>query len=111
MPNFTNLLIHTCTIQAKVLNTSGYEKIKTWTNLATLVPCRHNSDTGAKIDDTEIRINTDDDVFFFNPDVAIARDNRIVHDGKNYDVIKVNKLYNASVLHHLEVRARYIDNK
>lgn len=110
MPSFTTLLIHTCTIQRKALTQVAYEKVKSWDTIASNVPCRHNSDNGAKIADTEIRVNTDDDVFFFNPGVSIARDNRIVYDGRNFDVIKVNKLYDSTALHHLEVKARYVDN-
>lgn len=110
MADFTALLIHTCTIQSKTLQASGYEKTQVWGNIATDVPCRHDSDTGANITDGDLRVNTDDDIFFFNPGVTIKRGNRIVEGGKNYDVIKVNKLYDASVLHHLEVRARYVDH-
>ncbi len=108
--SFAKLLIHTCTIQSKSLNTSGYEKIKTWSDLFTNVPCRHDSDDGAKIQDAEMRTNTDDDIFFFNPGVAVVRGHRIVQDGNTYDVIKVNKLYDAESLHHLEVKARIVDH-
>lgn len=108
--NFTSLLIETCTIQSKTLNTSNYEKIDTWTDVATDVPCRHE-DSGVKIQDSELRINTDDDLFFFNPDVTISRDNRIVYDGKNYSVIKVSKLRDSTTIHHLEVIARFTDHK
>lgn len=107
--SFASLLIHTCTIQSKSLSTSGYEQTASWSDVATDVPCRHDSDNGAAITDADLRINRDDDIFFFLPNVTIRRGNRIVHDGENFDVIKVNKLYNAAALHHLEVRARYVD--
>lgn len=108
--SFESLLIHTCDIQTKSLNQSGYEKVEAWANSATDVPCRKDSDNSARIEDTQIRINTDDDIFFFKPDVTIARGNRIVFNGENYDVIKVNELYDAKALHHLEVRARITDH-
>jgi len=111
MPSFSALLIHTCTIQAKTLNTSGYEQVESWANVATLVPCRHDFDGSLAISDTELRVNTDDDVFFFNADAVISRGNRIVIDAKNYDVIKVKKLYDSAALHHLEVVARAVDTK
>lgn len=109
--SFTSLLIHTCTIQTKTLNQSGYEKTAAWSNLATNVPCRHDSDNGARIEDTEVRVNTDDDIFFFLPNATIDRGYRIIESGKTYDVIKVNKLFDANALHHLEVRARLTDHK
>lgn len=109
--SFISLLIHTCSIQAKTLNRSGYEKTETWSDIATGVATRHDSSNGVKISDGGIRINTDDDLFFFEPTVTIARGNRIVHDGINYDVIKVNKLYAKAAIHHLEVVARATDNK
>jgi len=110
MSNFTSLLIHFCSIQAKTLATSGYEKTKTWGDIATLVPCRKDANTSTSIVDGQVRTSTDDDIFFFNPDVTIARGNRIVFDGDTYDVIKVNKCYDSVGLHHIEVLARIIDH-
>ena len=108
---FTTLLIQRCDIQKKALTTTGYEKIEAWTNIATDVPCRRDTSNGVKIADTELRINTDDDLIFFSPGVSIARDNRIVLEGKNYSVIKVNKVLDSSSVHHLEVIARITDHK
>lgn len=108
--SFTNLLIHICNIQSKSLSLSGFENVPSWNTIASNVACRHDSDTSAKISDSNIRVNSDDDIFFFNPSVTIARGNRIVLDGENYDVIKINKCYNSSELHHLEVKARLSDN-
>lgn len=109
--SFTNLLIHTCTIRSKTLNRTGYEKTEAWTDAATNVPCRHDSSNGVKIADGGMRVNTDDDLFFFLPGVTIARGNQIVHDGVTFEVVKVNKLFDKSALHHLEVIARATDNK
>lgn len=109
MPSFTALLIHTCTIQAKTLSTSGYEQVASWSTLSANVPCRHDADGGVSIQDSEIRVNKDDDVFFFDKDVTISRGNRIVLDGNNYDVIKVKKMYDSAGLHHLEVVGRFVD--
>ena len=108
--SFNSLLIHSCDIQAKSLNRTGYEKTESWTEIAENVPCRHDSSSNVKINDGNIRVNSDDDVFFFKPDVQIERGNRIVHDGVSFDVIKVGKLYNATTLHHLEVIARATDH-
>lgn len=107
---FTNLLIHTCNIQEKALTKTGYEQIKSWSNIATDVSCRKDSDTNVGISDTGVRLNTEDDIFFFEPTVVIARGNRIVFEGDNYDVIKVNKSYDSKSVHHLEVKARYTDH-
>ena len=109
--NFTTLLIHTCDIEEKSLSTSGYEKVKSWSTKASDVACRHDSDTSVKINDTELRENNDDDIFFFNPDADVVRGDRIVYDSQNYDVLKVNKVSDSSAVHHLEVRARLTDNK
>ena len=108
---FTTLLIQTCSIQKKALTTSGYEKVEAWNDIATNVPCRRSTSKGAKISDTELRLNTDDDKFFFDPTVTIARDNRIVFDGLYFSVIKVNKIYDSSKAHHIEVIARATDHK
>jgi len=59
-----------------------------------------------RIADTELRENNDDDLFFFNADVTIERGNRILLDGEYYDVIDVNKVHDATALHHLEVTGR-----
>lgn len=109
--SFQSLLIHTCDIQAKTLNREGYEKREEWADIASDVACRHDSKNSVAIADGGIRVNTDDDLFFFEPTVTIARGNRIVHDGEQYTVIKVNKLYAKASLHHLEVVARATDNK
>lgn len=109
--SFENLLIQTCDIQSKTLSNSNYEQTETWANESTNIPCRKNSNNSPKINDGNIRINTDDDLFFFKKDAVISRGKRIVFDGENYDVIKVNKLYDAKELHHLEVIARFIDHK
>lgn len=111
MSNFTSLLIHICSIQAKSLVTSGYEKTLTWADIAYLVPCRKDANTtGGPTDSAQLRTNVDDDIFFFNPDVTITRGNRIVFENENYDVIKVNKCYDSVGLHHIEVIARLIDH-
>jgi len=112
MPDFTSLLTNLCDIQVKARTTTGYEKVLSWSNVATGVHTRKDSSTGASIQDTQIRLNTDDDVFFFNADVVIKRGNRIVFDSENYDVIKVNKCYGgSSAIHHLEVVARLVDHE
>lgn len=108
--SFASLLIQTCTIQSKALSLSGYEKVEGWSDVATDVPTRKDRDNGASISDGEMRQNTDDDLFFFLPGVVIARGNRILLDGDYYDVIKVNKLLDSVGLHHLEVKARFVDH-
>ena len=108
--SFTSLLIQTCDIQGKTLNQTGYEKTKTWSNISTDVPCRKDSDNGAKINDDLVRINTDDDLFFFGPDVTIDVGNRIVLDAENYDVIKVNESLDSKGVHHIEVKGRLTDH-
>lgn len=108
--SFKSLLIQSCDIQEKTTRREGYEVVTEWQDKAMGVPTRKDSDNTPRFDDELMRINTDDDLFFFMPDVELKRGNRIVFEGDNYDVLKVNKLYNASQLHHLEVRARAIDS-
>lgn len=110
MANFSVLLISLCNIQAKALAVVGYTTAPTWSTLASNVPTRKDSVTNSSISDGQVRENTDDDVFFFNPDVVIKRGNRIVFAGENYDVIKVNQVYDSVGIHHLEVVARYTDH-
>lgn len=108
MPSFTSLLIHTALIQTKTLTLVGFEQTAGW-SAGTSYPCRHDYERSARVNGGGIgvsRENTDNDIFFFNPDAVIAEGNRIVHDGKNYDVLTVSKMYDSGALHHLEVIAR-----
>lgn len=107
---FTKLLIATCNIQEKTQTTDGYEQVKSWANKSVDVPCRKDSDNSLGISDSEIRLNTDDHIFFFSAGVDILRGDRIVFDSENYDVVKVNKVYDSKGIHHLEVIARYVDH-
>lgn len=111
MAEFTALLISRCDIQEKTLSTEGYESEETWENKETDVPTRKDSVDSASISDTEYRENKDDDLFFFNSDVDIIRGNKIVFLGDDYDVIKVNKCFGATAVHHLEVVARLVDHE
>lgn len=107
---FTNLLIHTCDIQEKTLTKTGYEQIKNWANIATDIACRKDTDNSVGISDTGVRVNTEDDIFFFEPTITISRGNRIIFENENYDVIKVSKVSDSKGVHHLEVKARYVDH-
>ncbi len=109
MPSFTTLLIQSCTIEHKTLTQDGYEKIKSWQTKASNVACRKDN-AKVSIDDGEMRINTDDDLFFFNPDAQVVRGNRIVLEGSYYDVIDVNKVLDSKGVHHLEVTGRSVDH-
>jgi hypothetical protein len=104
------LLIHTCTIQDKSASTEGYEQVNTWEDIAIDVPCRHTTDDNVSIADGIMRVNTDNDLFSFQPDVEIVRGNRIVFEGENFDVIKVNNASDNTGIHHIVVRARKTDN-
>ena len=111
MEKFTSLLTSFCSIREKTKAKQGYETTISWATTLEDVPTRKDSSTSASINDSKIRINTDDDIFFFSPDVVIKRGNQIVFDDENYDVIKVNKVYGASSeVHHLEVVARLVDH-
>lgn len=110
MSNFTALLISLCNIQRKALVLSGYTTTPSWSAHLSNVPCRKDSVTNASISDGQLRENTDDDVFYFNPDVDVKRGDRIVFSSENYDVIKVNQVFDSTAIHHLEVVARITDN-
>lgn len=110
MPSFTSLLTSLCDIQRKSKAKAGYETTISWSTIASAVPTRKDSATSASIQDTKIRINTDDDIFFFNPGQDVKRGDQILFDSEKYDVIKVNKSYGASAVHHLEVVARLQDH-
>lgn len=110
MDNFTSLLISLCNIQEKTLTTSGYTTTPTWSTILSNIPTRKDSVTSASISDGSIRENTDDDIFFFNSDVNIKRGNRILYDNELFDVIKVNKVFDSTGIHHIEAVARYVDH-
>lgn len=109
--NFPDLLISTCDILEESFSEEGYEQVKEWNNKLTDVPTRKDSDNTARIQDEKIRINEDDDLFFFEADIDVVRGNRIVFNEENYDVIKVNEVYDDESIHHKEVRARLTDNQ
>ena len=109
--SFASLLIQTCTIQSKTLSLSGYEKVEGWGNVATGVPTRKDRDNNPRIADDTMRHNSNDDIFFFMPNVVVSRGNRILLDGDYYDVINVNKVLDGTGVHHLEIRARIADHK
>lgn len=110
MANFSVLLISLCNIQRKALALTGYTTAPVWSAHLSSVPCRKDSVTNSSISDGQIRENTDDDVFFFNPDIDVKRGDRIIFSSENYDVIKVNQVYDSVGIHHLEVVARITDN-
>lgn len=107
---FTNLLIQTCNIEEKTLSQNNYEQIASWSVKLSDIKCRKDSTNSPKIEDIDYRTNIDDDLFFFDADIDIVRGNRIVLDNEYYDVVKVNKVYNDSELHHLEVVGRFVDH-
>lgn len=110
MPSFTKLLIQTCTIEQKTLNQTGYEKVPVWTTRASNVPCRKDN-VRPSLTEGQIRVNTDDDLFFFNADAQVSRGNRIILEGVKYDVVDVNKVLDSKGVHHLEVTGRMVDLK
>lgn len=105
-----HLLIQTCDIQQKTQTLNGYEQISDWQDVETDVKTRKDSSNSVKISDTDIRVNTDDDLFFFMPNTPIVRGNRILFQGEFYDVIKVNKILDSEEVHHIEAIARLTDN-
>jgi len=108
MPSFTALLIQSCTIEEKALSQAGYEKVATWGTKASNVPCRKDN-AKVSIADGNTRVSSDDDTFFFNPNAAVIRGNRIVLEGVKYDVVDVNKVLDSKGVHHLEVTGRSVD--
>lgn len=107
---FKALLILTCDILEKSLDRSGYEAIEYWSIHLPSVPCRHETKHSVKINDSNIRINTDDDLFFFASDVDIKRGQRILLNDLSYDVVKVDKVLDSKEVHHIEVIGRLVDN-
>lgn len=87
-----------------------YEQVSTWLNIATKVPTRKDRANSVKLSDGDKRENNDDDLFYFDPCVDVKRNDIIVYDDEDYDVLKVNKSYDGTGVHHLEVLARYVDN-
>lgn len=97
MPSFTSLLIHTATIQAKTLALAGFEQVASW-QTRSVVPCRHDYERAARVNSGGVgvaRENTDNDIFFFDPDTVVAEGDRIIQDGKTYDVLTVSKMYSS----------------
>lgn len=99
MPSFTSLLIHTATIQAKTLALAGFEQVASW-QTRSVVPCRHDYERAARVNSGGVgvaRENTDNDIFFFDPDTVINEGDRIIQDGKTYDVLTVSKMYSSQM--------------
>lgn len=108
---FSSLLIHRCSIESKTLSTSGYEQKESWSVIGTDIACRHDNSSSVSIEDSELRKNENDDIFFFDPNVNVSRGDRISFEGNYYDVINVNKMADSSAYHHIEAEARLVNNK
>ena len=106
MENFTDLLVHKCDIKKEVLTTQGYETVKTLTTVANNVSCRYSASNRSSVKDGEMRIITDNEMFFFNPETEIKVDYIITFDEIDYTVLKVSKIYDSEKLNHLEAEVR-----
>lgn len=106
--SFDSLLNKRCTIQTKtqVQNATGSVTLN-WANAFTNVRCRYNRSSQRKgnVNAGSFQVTLEDFTFYFSFGVQITKADRILVDGKTFEVMHV---YTDGSDHHLEVFAREI---
>jgi len=102
------LLNKLCTIQTKTetQNATGSVTLS-WADTYVSVPVRYNriSQGQGRVLSGSYQVTLQDYVFYFRNDAIISEGNRIVVDGRTFEVLHA---YKDSSGHHWEVFARYI---
>jgi head-tail adaptor len=107
----SNLLNKTCNVQYKELTQSELgETSETWTTKGTH-KTRYEKSKQTRVIDETYKISLDDYLFFFETDVEINRDDRIVVDETIFEVISSQVIDGYSAKHHIEVYARKYDHE
>ena len=102
--SFTSLLKDTCTIEQKTETQGSTGAVSlVWTTKANGVKTRKRRNDRPNIYDALSKTYVDDYIFYFLIGTAIEIENRILADGKYYEVLSVAE---DSEGHHLEVVAK-----
>lgn len=107
---FTNLLNKTASIQSKSLTQNDIgETTESWATVATY-RTRYEKSSQARVIDDIYKVTLDDFIFFFDADAVVGRDQRIVVDGKIFNVIASYNI-DGALSPHVEAYARYHDHE
>lgn len=107
--SFDSLLIKTCAIQLNTPTQNSYgQMIESWANIAglTAVPCRLEVAGGGLVGTPREIYDSITHVLFMKEPSGITlntENHRIVIDGDNYSILLVEKVYDSTGVHHLEV--------
>lgn len=102
--SFESLLNKLCTISTKTETQNATGSVtSSWASTFTNVPVRYNRSKTGTVNSGVYQVTLEDYTFYFLPDVTISIADRIVVDGKTFEVAHV---YKDSSDHHLEVFAR-----
>jgi len=103
--SFEKLLNKLCTIQVKTDSQNATGSVtSSWADTYVSIPCRYNRATGGKVLSGAYQVTLQDYVFYFKIDTTISEGNRIVVDGRTFEVLNA---YKDSSGHHWEVFARF----
>lgn len=107
---FTRLQNKSAEVQSKTLTQNGIgETAEVWTKKG-LYLCRYEKNATPRVIDDVYKVTLDDYIFFFDAGVVVNRDDRIVVDGKTFDVIASYSIDGYTTAHHVETFARYHDH-
>ena len=106
--SFAKLLNKLCTIQTKTESQNDTGSVTTsWADTYVSIPVRYNRASGkGGVNNGSLQVTLEDYTFYFKPDVTISIADRIVVDGKTFEVEHV---YMVSNNHHLEVMGKLRD--
>ncbi len=105
--SFNSLLNLTCDIQeySETQDSAG-QMIKSWSDVATNIPCRIDAMGGGLIEEPEVIYEAATHLLFCNDISGVSlsvHNHRVVVGSDTYKIIRVEKVYGYSNLHHLEV--------
>ena len=106
---FTQLLNKTAEVQSKSLTQNNIgETTESWTKKGSY-PTKYEKNAQPRVIDDTYKVTLDDFIFFFDEGVEVNRDDRIVVDGKSFNVI-ASYAIDGRLSPHVEVFARYHDH-
>ena len=107
-----NLFIHRATIQTRDPSENDFgEKTYTWTDTYTEVLCRFSNPKGNKIRLDSGEFVVDNSKIFLKADQDVSENCRIVGTTgftETYSVLKINKRYDSSGIHHIDCELREV---
>lgn len=99
--SFDSLLRDRCTIQSRTVDTSGMTDTETFADAFTNVPCRKLTKSAASFDANKAQYGTMIRTkFAFKASQSISIRQRIINQGRTYDVVEVIEAGDASSARH-----------